>query len=283
MSLQSLVFGTADPYFNEPGFAGSEGTSCGKQASERYNRNIRMHTLRVAILPFLQNQLLDSTNAASNDSKRKNSPHQEIVSNRHFPEFEEVIENHFKLKKQNVRKQLFDWLQKDKEAPNTLRNQRVVSYNAQRSGNSFQALYETYWDVSDQLDRAARATMAGASAGSRRRQKRTKIDTAAIRMKDGVILLDDDDDDKANLQQALSNSMATLGNAPAATASKPEQSGDGVILLDGNDDNKMNRKPAAKTSLDAAGKAKGYKMNETVSASPSKGSESANDEVVDLT
>ena len=57
ISIQSLILGTSNPYFNEPGWEHSEGTPQGKVQSDKYNENIRKQTFRVAILPFLKSLL----------------------------------------------------------------------------------------------------------------------------------------------------------------------------------------------------------------------------------
>ena len=54
VSIQSLILGTAEPYFNEPGYESQQGTPGGTNASNDYNQNIRRETLRVALLPFWQ-------------------------------------------------------------------------------------------------------------------------------------------------------------------------------------------------------------------------------------
>eukprot|EP00536_Pseudo-nitzschia_multiseries_P019498 jgi/Psemu1/61034/gm1.61034_g len=130
VSLQSLILGVTNPFFNEPGYESNEGTIFGDLQSKAYNKNIRRHTLGVAILPFLQNQLDENASVNSGgktctvgpDSKStpaspkekrkisKGSSNQQC----YFAEFKEVVEEHFRLKKQVIRKQLNQWLQEDK-------------------------------------------------------------------------------------------------------------------------------------------------------------------------
>lgn len=256
VSLQSLILGTAEPYFNEPGYDGTQGTPHGQAASERYNKNIRTYTLRVAILPFLQNQLRDGGNTKKRAVGRrgKDPPGEDATNTTHFVEFQDVIKQHFKLKKKALQNQLYDWLQKD---------------------NSLQNLYSEFWSVTDQLEEEARLQGAVSSGTARRQAKRAKVDAPAVKMKDGVILLDDDDDDDG-LQQALANSLATDGSA----AKQPKESDEGVIELADSDDEGMNRKPAARAkavhkSMDADAKDE--------KEAPAKEGSAGDDDVVDLT
>jgi baculoviral IAP repeat-containing protein 6 len=43
-----------DPFFNEPGFEATRGTQVGTKRSNEYNRSIRQHTMRWAILEQLR-------------------------------------------------------------------------------------------------------------------------------------------------------------------------------------------------------------------------------------
>jgi len=54
VSIQGLIL-VPDPYFNEPGYEGSQGTPQGKAASKQYSEDIRKHTLQIAILDQLKN------------------------------------------------------------------------------------------------------------------------------------------------------------------------------------------------------------------------------------
>lgn len=83
--------------------------------------------MQAAILPFLQNQLhkCDSSEVVAASSgraskkkasptKRKDPPTETAANNLHFDEFKDVVKHHFKLKKQVIQKQLYNWLQEDK-------------------------------------------------------------------------------------------------------------------------------------------------------------------------
>eukprot|EP01122_Echinamoeba_exundans_P001349 TRINITY_DN11423_c0_g1_i1.p1 TRINITY_DN11423_c0_g1~~TRINITY_DN11423_c0_g1_i1.p1 ORF type:complete len:3880 (+),score=662.12 TRINITY_DN11423_c0_g1_i1:92-11731(+) len=88
VSIQSLIF-VEEPYFNEPGYESSMGTPEGTASSNAYNENIKLGTLRWAILEQLR-------------SPAKG--------------FEDIISTHFKLKKQEVIKQCDSWLKELKQA-----------------------------------------------------------------------------------------------------------------------------------------------------------------------
>jgi len=82
VSIQSLIL-VPMPYFNEPGYERSMGTPQGDSSNRRYNENIRVATIRFAMLGQL-----------------KSPP----------PGFEAVIRSHFYLKKDFLSKQCDEWL-----------------------------------------------------------------------------------------------------------------------------------------------------------------------------
>jgi ubiquitin-protein ligase len=49
VSIQALIF-VKDPFYNEPGYERQSNTTAGKAQAEKYNQEIRTHTLRVAML-----------------------------------------------------------------------------------------------------------------------------------------------------------------------------------------------------------------------------------------
>ncbi len=74
ISIQSLIL-VDEPYFNEPGYERSMNTSNGKKHSFDYNDNIRLETIKVAMIKMLENP----------------------------PEsYETLIMNHFKFKKDEI-------------------------------------------------------------------------------------------------------------------------------------------------------------------------------------
>jgi len=86
VSIQSLIF-VEDPYFNEPGYERSMGTPAGKKASKQYNDEVRRNSARHAILAQLKNP---------------------------SPIFKDVIQKHFRIKRETVLRQLREWA---KECP----------------------------------------------------------------------------------------------------------------------------------------------------------------------
>ena len=58
VSVQSMILGTAHPYFNEPGFQSSQGTPHGDAASAAYNASVREATARYAVLDALSDRRL---------------------------------------------------------------------------------------------------------------------------------------------------------------------------------------------------------------------------------
>jgi baculoviral IAP repeat-containing protein 6 len=83
VSIQSLIL-VPQPYFNEPSYERSMHTNQGKMASAQYNQDIRFQTLRWAVL-----EQLESPPAG----------------------FEEIVRTHFRIKRDQVRKQCADWVE----------------------------------------------------------------------------------------------------------------------------------------------------------------------------
>jgi len=83
MSIQSLIL-IEEPYFNEPGYESSINTKKGKEASHNYNEKIKLYTMTHAMLDLLK------TNE--------------------YPQFREVIREHFKHKKNYILKTCQKWL-----------------------------------------------------------------------------------------------------------------------------------------------------------------------------
>jgi ubiquitin-protein ligase len=81
ISIQSLIM-VDEPYFNEPGYERSSGTEIGKKNSEIYNDTIRYETMRVGMLGMLNNKP---------------------------PSYEDFINQHFKLKKNEIINVLNKW------------------------------------------------------------------------------------------------------------------------------------------------------------------------------
>jgi len=82
VSIQSLIL-VSEPYFNEPGYETSRGSAVGIEQSRLYDANIRVYTMRHAILEQLNN-------TAS--------------------VFHEVIKRHYALRKDAVLNQVQEWV-----------------------------------------------------------------------------------------------------------------------------------------------------------------------------
>lgn len=54
ISIQSLIL-VNEPYFNEPGYEETMHSESGKNASRRYNQDIREHTIHRAMIEHLRN------------------------------------------------------------------------------------------------------------------------------------------------------------------------------------------------------------------------------------
>lgn len=84
ISIQSMIL-IDEPYFNEPGYERSKGTPNGNAQSKAYNDNIRLYTMTHAI----------------NDMMER--PGQ-------YDGFEEVVKNHFRIKKDYILKTCGKWV-----------------------------------------------------------------------------------------------------------------------------------------------------------------------------
>lgn len=89
ISIQSQIL-TDEPYFNEPGHESKIGTQFGKDASRKYNIDVRLHTMKHAIRDLLKNP---------------NS----------YPQFSEVILSHFKITKDKIIKICNKWYEDIKD------------------------------------------------------------------------------------------------------------------------------------------------------------------------
>ncbi len=104
VSIQSLIF-VSDPFFNEPGFEGLEGSAKGVAASKKYNSSLRAATVQWAMLDHLR-RLAGGPTVTSPSV------------------FGDIIRTHFRLKRDEVIAQLHSW-SKDGEIQST-----AVSFSA---------------------------------------------------------------------------------------------------------------------------------------------------------
>ena len=88
IAIQSQIL-VENPYFNEPGYETHMGTETGNNLSYNYNCNIVKYTIDHGMCNLLKNNLA-------------------------YPEFNEIISRHFKLKSQKITKTLKNWIDKYK-------------------------------------------------------------------------------------------------------------------------------------------------------------------------
>lgn len=94
ISIQAQIL-IEEPYFNEPGHERGMGSSTGVKASKQYNDNIRLYMMKSAVRDLINNPKL-------------------------YPQFENAIKEHFKLKKEHMIETYKKWCN---EAPSNLRGQ----------------------------------------------------------------------------------------------------------------------------------------------------------------
>jgi ubiquitin-protein ligase len=87
ISIQSLIL-VPDPYFNEPGYEGMRNNPSVMATAEAYNKDLRVQTGSWAML--------------------------DVLKNRPFPEFNDVVDDHFFHKRATIASQLLGWASKDK-------------------------------------------------------------------------------------------------------------------------------------------------------------------------
>ena len=195
ISIQSLILGESEPYFNEPGVEVSRNTPTGQEQSAHYNRTIREYTCAVAILPFLNDATATATCTTNNSSKNSNL----------YPEFQEAIDLHFRLKQGALLRQLEEW-NRDRPPPvcgnassrgATSRNTTPpMSYIGQclerlqaRSRTSLIDHGEVELVMVDQLGAPS------CSSGNKKRPRTMRLELGGVERTQEVISLDDDDND----------------------------------------------------------------------------------------
>lgn len=100
ISIQSQIL-IEEPEFNEPGHERNIGTRQGLEISKAYNANIRYYSMCCAIRDLIKNPKL-------------------------YPHFENVVREHFKIKKERVLKTCKKWVD---EAPTQLKQKYIDVYN----------------------------------------------------------------------------------------------------------------------------------------------------------
>jgi len=107
-----------EPYFCEPGYESSINTKYGREASIKYNFNIRLYTMQSTIRDFL-------------------------VDPNIYSQFKEIIIEHFKLKKDDILKQCGEWVN---EFENTQFKDQIVKYSEklEKYKKTFEQIKEAY-------------------------------------------------------------------------------------------------------------------------------------------
>jgi ubiquitin-protein ligase len=98
ISIQALIL-VPEPYYNEPGYETQRHQKHVQKASAQYSANIRRQNLSVAILQPLQ---------------------QVLAGNYIYPEFADVVRQHFVQQSEHLRQQLHEWVQTDPSLQSTV-------------------------------------------------------------------------------------------------------------------------------------------------------------------
>lgn len=101
ISIQAQIL-TEQPFYNEPGHESSYNNNTGRQRSMEYNNNIRLFTMKHAMLDLIQNLNI-------------------------YPQFSDVIRTHFTMKKKKVIEVCNEWVT---EAPESMKADYVATFNA---------------------------------------------------------------------------------------------------------------------------------------------------------
>jgi baculoviral IAP repeat-containing protein 6 len=96
ISIQSLIL-VEQPYFNEPGWEREMHTPKGKTNSDNYNEEKQPHTITLAMISMLENPPTG---------------------------FEEIVHNHFKMKKDEIINRTLIWEQNAKKYGNSIKAYR---------------------------------------------------------------------------------------------------------------------------------------------------------------
>jgi ubiquitin-protein ligase len=103
VSIQAQIL-IDEPYFNEPGYESSINTDAGKKQSETYNHNIRLYAMKSTVRDLLVNPKL-------------------------YPQFEDIITEHFKLKKNYILDTYQKWCD---EAPDNMKEKYISVFDEVR-------------------------------------------------------------------------------------------------------------------------------------------------------
>jgi ubiquitin-protein ligase len=122
ISIQSMIF-VPDPFFNEPCFDALRGTAEGNKMCDEYNIHTRYYTWKYAILDPLQKATWYCS-SFSNSNAVNIARGSKYFST--YPEFMDVIIEHFRCKAQVIQNQIKSWLSERKSEVNSHVNQVTI-------------------------------------------------------------------------------------------------------------------------------------------------------------
>ncbi|OWF45700.1 baculoviral IAP repeat-containing protein 6-like isoform X2 [Mizuhopecten yessoensis] len=116
VSIQSLIL-VSEPYFNEPGYERSRGTTSGTASSREYDANIRQATVKWAMLEQVRNPT---------------------------PCFKEVVHRHNWLKRHHILRQCEHWIAEMESYCNDKRTGRTIAHSTLALKRHYNQLREEY-------------------------------------------------------------------------------------------------------------------------------------------
>ncbi len=119
MSILSLIL-IEEPYFNEPGYESYINTPKGKTDSDKYNNRIRYYTMQHAM--------------------------NNLIKNNEYPQFTEVIKEHFKIKKDRILKECKKWVD---DAPEKVVKEKYIDNSIRK--NDYQKAYDELKETLESL------------------------------------------------------------------------------------------------------------------------------------
>lgn len=113
VSIQGLILGVSDPYFNEPGYEAGRGTKQHEAASLKYSANIRRFTLQYCIAEPLQKAAQTIVARRSGTVGGTTTTTASSTNFHDYPEFANVVVRHFAVKAAALEVQLLEWCASD--------------------------------------------------------------------------------------------------------------------------------------------------------------------------
>lgn len=124
ISIQGQIL-VENPYFNEPGWQSSYGTKHGMDASESYDFNIKLYTMKHTILGLLRNP----------DS---------------YAEFKDVFIKHFSHKKDHIIKTCKKWVDDAEKYYNKM-STALANTNYAKTESTYKPIYDDYQKTMDSI------------------------------------------------------------------------------------------------------------------------------------